>query len=323
MRRTLFLDDRPRGKHGIGRFARETMGRMAIPHHSLGARGNPAHPRDVIAPARLRLGRGDVVYTPGFNAGLTRAEQVVTLHDLIHLQDPQERSLLKSAFYERVVRPAVTRAGVVVTVSQTSERVVRDWLGNPRVRVVDVGNGCSDQFFRPWDRPATSTALGLLYVGSMKPHKDPETVFRAAARLPEATLTVVSNETDTVSRLAEQHGIVDRVRMRPDCSDDELRALYATSSCLLFPSLYEGFGLPAVEATAMGCPVIYRSDCESVHEIVGGIGSAMDDADPAAWADAVERCAGARVAAPDDWADRYSWSAVAARLDALLGEVTA
>lgn len=318
MTRTLYVDDRPRGKHGIGRFAREVLDRISSPRRSLGAQGNPARPRDLLEPHRLLLDDRAVVYTPGFNAGLTRAQQVVTLHDLIHLETPSERTRMKTLYYERVVRPTVRRAGLVVTVSPTSADVIGDWLSDPTVTVADVGNGCADVFFS--DRvPAAPDTLRLLYVGSMKPHKRVDVAFETLARLPGATLTLVTNELEEVRRQAVAAGVDEaRVRVEPDCSDERLLELYQEHSCLLFPSELEGFGLPVVEAIAAGCAVLYRRSCTSVHAIAAGVGVALDTDDPEEWAIAA---AEARPRTrPDDWGSRYAWTSVADRLDGVLAD---
>ena len=237
----LYVDDRRRGLHGIGRFARESVAHLATPYRSLGARGNPARPLDVINRFFFIVWGSYVIYTPGFNAGLTRARQVVTVHDLIHLSSSEERSRAKVLYYERVDRPTVLRAGVVVTVSPTSATAIAEWLGDERVRVVDVGNGCADVFFDP---PAAEPVqdspphqLQLLWVGSMKPHKRPEVAMRLLAALPAATLTMVTNELDAVRALAAAQGVSsDRIEIVPDCTDEQLRSLYgAAPSCRRSP----------------------------------------------------------------------------------------
>lgn len=323
----LYVDDRRRGMHGIGRFARESVSHLTMPYRSLGARGNPARPLDVVNAARLPLRRSDTIYTPGFNAGLTRARQIVTVHDLIHLSSDEERSRVKTLYYERVVRPTVTRAGLVVTVSPTSAIAIAEWLDDDRVRIVDVGNGCAEVFFDPPpDDPETrpsSDGLRLLWVGSMKAHKRPETAMRLLGALPTATLTMVTNELDAVRSLAAAHGVPsDRIETVPECTDEQLRSLYVRSSCLLFPSQVEGFGLPVVEAIACRCPVLYWRGCTSVHDIADGIGVGLQTVEIDEWSSAVRALLPTRTTAPVDWAQRYSWRSVGTRLNTLLASET-
>ncbi len=312
--RQVWVDARRDGQHGIARFGHEVLTRLQTPARRLGGPRDALSPMDLVNPHRLRLGSRDVVFSPGFHCGPTRAKQLLTLHDLIQLQDPAEQDRKKALYYRLVVRPAVLRAGRVLTVSETSRTVLRDWLDD-EVDVIDVGNGCSDAFFS--QRPASERS-GLLYVGALKPHKNPGVVFAAVAAEPRLHLTVVSNDDVEARRLVEQHGLAGRVTLRKGVSDAELAALYASSSALVFPSLSEGFGLPAAEALAVGCPVVHWAGCDAVAEIVLGNGAAVDEAqDVAQWraamlaAEAGELEAGAA----DRIRRRYSWDSVAGRID--------
>lgn len=318
----IVIDTSWHGRHGISRFSAEVLRRVHVPRRFATSGASPASPADIVASWRMRLHRNDVVYTPGFNAGVTRARQVLTLHDLIHLEDGDEKSLAKRTYYERLVRPAVRRAGTVLTVSETSRRAIRTWLRDDDVEVVNVGNGCSELFFEPTS--STRSRTDILYVGNLKHHKNPAPIFAAIKLVPQARLTVVTSDTDGVTALARAHGIEDRVRTVGDCSDRELRELYAASTALVIPSLREGFGLPAVEALAVGTPVIHWEGCESVAEIVGKHGVSINDAfDPRAWADGIEAALRGHVwtGRPDGWAERWSWDGVARRIDRSLRTV--
>jgi glycosyltransferase involved in cell wall biosynthesis len=312
----LLVDRRWRGTHGIARFAQEVVARLPLTFTDLRGPSDALSPLDLLNPYRLRLRPGDTLYTPGFNAGLTVARQVLTLHDLIHLDDPHERSTAKRLYYDRIVRPAVRRARVVLTVSPTSQRVVRSWIADDRVDVVDVGNGCAEVFFSSAEIPPPSPNA-FAYVGNLKPHKNPRVAFEAIARLPDATLTVVTHDADAARALAAEAGITSRTRVVSGCTDAELRDIYAGSVALLLPSLSEGFGLPAVEAIAVGRPVVHWAGCEPVSYIVGAHGIAVDDAhDAEAWAAALQRLATGSTSSvrPDGWRARYSWDAVAGRV---------
>lgn len=315
----LLIDDRWTGLHGIARFAQQVLTRLDVPHRRLGGPTGPTSPLDVLNPRRLVLPRQDTVYTPGFNAGLTRARQILTVHDLIHLAEPAERSRAKVAYYDRIVRPAIRRAGLVLTVSATSRAELQTWLADDDIDVVDVGNGCADLFFRSVTGDESPTAAGdILYVGNLKPHKNPEVAFGAVARLPGRRLTVVTSDRDGALLLAGRHGIGDRTTILSGIDDDELARLYRSHAALAMPSKVEGFGLPAVEALACGLPVAYWSGCAAVADVVGVDGVPVDDADDfEAWASALEPLLGRPRAdriAPPGWRERYSWDAVAGRV---------
>lgn len=314
--RPIYVDSSWHGRHGIGRFSAEVLRRIRIARRYVSSGSNPASPSDLLAPWRLRLGRSDVVFTPGFNAGISRARQVLTLHDLIHLAEQDETSLAKRTYYERLVRPAVRRAGTVLTVSEVSRTAIREWVRDDDVEVINVGNGCSDLFFSPTDVPRDVSRL--LYVGNLKPHKNSTPIFAALAHLPGTRLTLVTNDEAEAEASARAHHVQDRVRVVKSCSDRELQALYAESGALVVPSLREGFGLPAVEALAVGTPVVYWSGCESVAEVVGPHGTAVDDpSDPERWIQAISRTLAGEGAfrRPTDWQDRWSWDSVADRID--------
>lgn len=318
----IVIDTSWHGRHGISRFSAEVLRRVHVPRRFITSGSSPASPSDIVASWRMRLSRQDVVFTPGFNAGVTRARQVLTLHDLIHLEDGDEASRAKRAYYERLVRPAVRRAGTVLTVSETSARAIRSWLRDDDVEVVNVGNGVSDLFFQP--NGVQRAERDLLYVGNLKPHKNPGPAFAALKLVNDARLTVVTSDVDGVRELSRAHGVEDRVRAVGSLSDRELRDLYAASTAVVIPSLREGFGLPAVEALAVGTPVIHWRGCDSIAEIVGKHGLAIDDpSDPRAWADGIEAALRGHIwsGRPDGWADRWSWDGVARRIDRSLRAV--
>lgn len=322
LQRPVYVDSSWHGRHGIGRFSAEVLRRIRISRRYVASGSHPATAGDVVATWRLRLGRSDVVFTPGFNAGISRARQVLTLHDLIHLSEQDETSMAKRAYYERIVRPVVRRAGTVLTVSEVSRTAIREWVRDDDVQVTNVGNGCSDLFFLPTDVPRDVSRL--LYVGNLKPHKNPTPMFAALAEMPGMRLTLVTSDGAEAEASAVAFGVRDRIRIVPSCTDSELRALYAESGALVVPSFREGFGLPAVEALAVGTPVVYWSGCASVAEVVGPHGAAVDDpSDADEWVQAIAHVLGGRVgfARPPGWQSRWSWDGVADRIDGALQAV--
>jgi glycosyltransferase involved in cell wall biosynthesis len=280
---------------------------------------------DAINPGRLRLTKHDVLFTPGYNAGPSRARQVLTLHDMIHLKVPSESNIKKRIYYERVVRPAIERSGVVLTVSDVSKTAIEEWLSNDAVQVVNVGNGCSAAF-SPIGAVSKQFNNYFLYVGNLKPHKNFDVLLSALAKRPDYNLLVVSADQQVVKKKAAEANLHDRVFTISGVSDEELASYYRGSLGLLFPSMLEGFGLPVAEAINSGLQVAYWSGCKSVVEIVSGQGVAVKSLNSELeWASAMDdlraiRQAGAAPTASSRQ-DRYRWNSVASSIEDVLKTV--
>ncbi|PXA68667.1 glycosyltransferase family 4 protein [Cryobacterium arcticum] len=319
----MIVDDRWRGEHGIGRFATEVVARLAMPWRALGGNGSPTSILDVISLRRTKLSSTTVLYSPGFNAGFTRARQILTIHDLIHLQIASEKSFAKALYYNAVVKRAIKQAGVVMTVSATSARAIAVWLGTASVEIVVVGCGRSRAF--AIDGPTASFDLPtFLYVGNLKPHKNVGVLFKAVAMRPNFDLIVVTSDVEQAEAAAAAAGVSERVSIRTGLSDDELASLYRGAAGALQPSILEGFGLPALEAMACGTPVASWSGCESVQEIRSGTGVTVESATSAdEWARSmdtlVEQSAAGPLIMPVAWNELYSWDGVGDRVSAVIG----
>src|SRR5216683_1385734 len=216
---------------------------------------------------------------------------VVTLHDLIPWAwgGPKMRG---ERFRFWLGRRFLRRADLVLAVSQaTADDAIRLSRVDPaRIRIVPEAAGeefrprpgAPDQVLRRWGLKSGY----LLFVGALDARKDPDSLLRAwraaTKLLPELELVIVGNPGRQAPRTmggAHMLGLVD---------DAELADLYAAASCLLFPSRYEGFGLPCLEAMACGCPVAaFRNS--SVPEVVDDAGVLVPDGD----ADALGRAAAA------------------------------
>jgi len=223
-----------------------------------------------------------------------KGPMVFTVHDLIHLKFPRDHGARHRLFYRWVVAPAARRARAVLTVSQSSKRDLVDLLGveDKKIIVTPIAAG---EAFRPPQGAAVPPAGWpqgyLLAVGNPKPHKNLAAAVEAHGLLkknpppgvavPPLVLVGVGPGQADWARPSEDLFLV------PYLSDDQLAAAYAAARAVVIPSLYEGFGLPALEALACGAPLVC-SDQASLPEVVGAA-ALLSDPEPPALAQALGR----------------------------------
>jgi alpha-1,3-rhamnosyl/mannosyltransferase len=199
-----------------------------------------------------------------------------------------------------VLRAAVSRARRVVADSRFTrdDLAARFPAAAPRMEVVHLGVGGDITARAPSQaalRRAAELAPFLLVVGNQKPHKNLRAAVEVLAALrpewPELRLVVAGKRYPGADDLAEHAralGVDGALREVGAVDDDHLRALYGRAECLLFPSRFEGFGLPVLEAMACGLPVV-ASNRAAIPEAVGDAGLLVDPEDTAAMADSVRR----------------------------------
>lgn len=309
--------------HGIARYAREIIPRLTIPWLPFDGPFRRATPLDAVNPRRMALGRSAVLYSPGFNAGVGRCAQLLTLHDLTHLRAPTARlPWISAAFYEFVVKPAARHTGHVLTNSATSADDIGNWLADDRVIVHDTGIGCSAEF-STGGAAATFERPYFLYVGNFKAHKNAAAAFAAMSAFGDHLLVAVVAPADvaTATALAGQHRVADRLVVRTAVSDAELAGLYRGAEALLFPSLWEGVGLPVIEALKTGTKVVHSAAATAVAEICRGTQFAVDDAtDHAQFAERMIAALDCPFRAPAGL-DRFDWDNVAAGIEDVILQV--
>ncbi|MGH7256935.1 MAG: glycosyltransferase family 4 protein [Nitrospiraceae bacterium] len=236
--------------------------------------------------AHLRAGPYDLLHFPYDScAAWKRGKFVATIHDAKPLLFPELRSKVNlNARIERLlVGDRRAKIDHVITISNSSRRDLIQQLSLPTGCITAVPLGIDSSLFHPVS-PAQAGA-GRPYVMSVAgpdPTKNVVTLVRAFAAVPERLRRIydlvlvgdVSKREDVCAAI-EQEGIASQTRLTGIVPDDALIGLYQGATVFVFPSLYEGFGLPVLEAMACGCPVIC-SDTSSLPEVAGDAAVLVD-----------------------------------------------
>jgi glycosyltransferase involved in cell wall biosynthesis len=263
----------------------------------------------------LLLGRSardaDVLHCPTFRAPLrTRGRLVVTVHDVALFRHPDAFPRWHRVSGRLALRAGVRSADAVIAVSEFTRSELERVLGVPRERVRVVPNGV-DPVFAP-EGPAAGGDY-VLAVGTLEPRKNLAVAVEAAA-LAGVELRVVG---------ARGWGGVEAPGWVGRPADDELAALLRGARCLVFPSLYEGFGLPVLEAMACGTPVVTARG-GATEEVAEGAAVLVDARDPAAVAAGIETARLRRdelVPAGLERARAFTWTRAADRVEELWREL--
>jgi glycosyltransferase involved in cell wall biosynthesis len=268
-------------------------------------------------PAALERAGADLVHGNYFLPRGWKGKAVVTVHDVSFARDRGFMPLHDLLAFRTLVPRAMRRADFVFTVSEWAKADLIDCYGLSPDRVVVTPNGIDDDLTPEGavpDRPPY-----LLFVGGLQRRKDPVTAVRALAQVPDDLELVIvgpdRGEGPAVRRAAEELGIADRVHVLDYVSREELLGLYRGAVALVFPSRYEGFGLPVLEAMASGTPVVAAATT-AIPEVVGDAGILVPPGDPEALAAGIAQAresTDALVAAGLARAGEQSWSLAADR----------
>jgi glycosyltransferase involved in cell wall biosynthesis len=210
-----------------------------------------------------RYASGGMLINLGNTAPLRARRQVVVIHDTGVFSTPEAYSSRFKLWYKLMQRFLVRRRVPVVTVSEFSRREIMQNLGASAAQISVMPEG-ADHLQRIARDPSVLQKHGLqpgrfvLAVGNLAAHKNLGALALLARRLPEhgMVLAVAGNLLNSAFSSPGEQLLPQVARFLGRVSDAELKALYETAACFVFPSRYEGFGLPAVEAMANGCPVV-------------------------------------------------------------------
>jgi glycosyltransferase involved in cell wall biosynthesis len=319
---------------GVERFAREIVARLPAlrPERYRAIRPPPALAHraghlweQAVLPLRAR--DCSLIYSPANLAPLGSRENVVVIHDLAAIRHPDAYSRTYAAYQRRLMPLIARRARMLITVSEFSRRELVELLdvSPERIRVISEGVG---EAFAPEPDPGPLRALyGLdrpyaLTVGTVSERKNLGVLERSVGALRERGVELVLAGSDRGYLRSRSLPL----RRLGYVAEEHLPALYAGARAVVMPSLYEGFGLPCLEAMACGVPVVAAAS-GALPETVGEAGLLVDPRDGEAFAEALVAAAceedmrarlvesGLRRAAA------FSWSRTASLTDAAIGEL--
>ena len=231
----------------------------------------------------VKLAKIEIMHFPHYNVPISyRGKYVTTVHDLTHIIFPQFLGQkIKGIYAKFLMNQALKRASHIFTVSENSKRDIQEYYNIPNEKI-SITYDAVDSSFRVKDKASINYLYDkyniprekklILYVGNLKPHKNLNTLLKALGRLDrkDVNLLLVGKSFKSVD-LCEQEkqmGIDSMVIHTGIVCKEELIDLYNLADLFVFPSLYEGFGIPPLEAMACGTPVIAANN-SSIPEICG------------------------------------------------------
>jgi glycosyltransferase involved in cell wall biosynthesis len=233
-------------------------------------------------------------------------KRLVTIHDVYHLAHFHALSLKQKLYAKVMMQAAVRNSDHIITVSTFSKGEIVRYTGIRPDKITVIHNGIDHNLFRPVSDNDLKRAVRqkydlpdkfLLFVGNVKPHKNLITLINAFDRirdqLPGHSLLIVGKKEGFITGDAS---LYDRIRQSPELEErisftgfvdnEDLPVIYNLADLFVFPSLYEGFGLPPLEAMACACPVLV-SNRASMPEACGDAADYINPEDPGSISEAI------------------------------------
>lgn len=276
----ILFDARWIGDNGIGRFAKEIANRLEVERYL--NKNNPVSPLD---PFKLSLDRKvkscDVFLSPGYNSPLFfKRAYILTIHDLNHIDRSENSSIFKKIYYKIILTKLCKDSVGIFTVSEFSKSRIVEYFNIDSKKVFVVGNGISQYFSNTGDKIIKECPY-ILCVSNRKGHKNEHNLLKAFSLSDfsqKGKLILTGNKTKELEELIEKLNISESVQFLGKITDQEMSKYYRGAIFSIFPSLYEGFGLPIIESFSCGTPVI-TSNITSMPEIAGDSALLVDPND--------------------------------------------
>ena len=286
------------------------------------------HRAQLPIPVELITGPVDVYHAPDFTLPPTRVPSLLTVHDLSFARDPDSAAPGLRRYLDLVVPRSVKRATHIIAVSQTTKNDLVELYSTPADKITVLYEGV-DSIFKPTPDPAIRAKYGLgdkpfiFSVSTIQPRKNFQRLIQALAQLPADFNLVIAGSKgwlyDDILDEADKPAVRGRVLFPGFVADADLPALYTEAAVLAYPSLYEGFGLPLLEAMACGTPTL-TSTASCLPEVAGGASVLVDPYNVEAIAAGLKEA----ISTPEPWvtkglrrAAEFRWDDSARQLMAL------
>lgn len=246
-------------------------------------------------PIEFFMGMMDVFHGPCyFIPRCLRCKSIVTIHDIMTLRSPEFLKPETVNYYNKKIQASARRADAIIAVSNFTKEEIVDVLNIPDERVRVIYNGVSPVFHPVKERIKIEDVKAkygikgnyLLFVGNIEPKKNIVTLIHACIALWNSTiykypLLIVGSKTchlwhfEAVWKVVQQFHAEKDIIFADVVTNEDLPLLYSGAELFIFPSLFEGFGIPVIEAMACGTPVV-ASNRTSIPEIAGGAALLVD-----------------------------------------------
>ena len=272
--------------------------------------------------------RGEMLLNLCNTGPARRKRQLVVLHDASAMVNPRDFTAAFRSWYRWLFASVMKRANIVATVSEFSASELMRHVGGRGANLEIVYEG-GEHILRVEPDRQVLHRLGIadrpyvLAVGNRTPTKNFLGVAKAASLLADMDLKVVAAGGSNSRVFAGTELPTSNLVLAGYVTDGELRALYEGASCFVYPSFYEGFGLPPLEAMHCGCPVIV-SNCAAMPEVCGSAALYCDPYDPSNIASQLRRVLTSRQLRSEmqeagyAQAGRFSWARAAAQFEDIL-----
>lgn len=252
----------------------------------------------------------DIFWSPHYNVPILpikAKKRLVTIHDVYHLAYLQSLSLKQKLYAKIMMQAAVQKSCHIITVSQFSKKEIVKYTPCSPDKISVIHNGINHDHFRSISDNGLLQAVRekyklpenfILFVGNVKPHKNLITLIHAfdkiKSSIPHELVIVgkkegfITNDNKVFDRITQDKSLEEKIHFTGFVDDEDLPLIYNLADLFVFPSLYEGFGLPPLEAMACGCPTLV-SNMASMPEICGPNAYYTDPMDANQMADNIQK----------------------------------